>query len=261
MLVRIFEFITAKGSIPTPFGGFHIMSLITVLAFSVFFLIKYKKTDEKTVRKMLLILSLIVIIFEIYKQLVYSLSYEGGRFIFKYDWHIFPFQFCSTPMFVGVVAAVIKNKKIHYVLCCYLATYGLLAGIIVLLTGSSLFSSVIGINIQTVVCHGEMVVLGVFLLCSGYVKTERKTVFYAFFPFVSGVGVAVVLNHLVYHGGLPSDQVFNMYFLSPYFPDDVPFIAFLRDFIPEILFVPLYILVFTAAIDLMLMVFRAANKK
>lgn len=57
----------------------------------------YKKGIIKNVSRVVLVMALIVIVLEIYKQLQYSFSYDGGV-VFDYQWYAFPWQFCSMPM-------------------------------------------------------------------------------------------------------------------------------------------------------------------
>ena len=245
VLGDIFKFIKTTGERPTPFGTFHILSLIITILVTLIICKRWKSVNEKKVRCFLLIISVAVIFFEIYKQIVFSFTFDGERFIFDYKWHIFPWQFCSTPMFAGLAAALIKNKKIHYMLCAYLASFGLVAGTFTIVSGSSLFSDIVGINIQTAVCHGSMVVIGGTLLSSGYVKSDTDALKAAIPPFLFGAVVAMVLNQLAYLSGIPDGEVFNMYFISPYFPKDQPLLAPIRQILPDPIFQIVYLAVFT----------------
>ena len=81
---------------------------------------------------MVLITALVVILLEIYKQINYTFSYEGA-ITFDYQWYAFPFQFCSTPMYVGLLVGLFRKGKIHDALCAYLATYAVFAGLCVMI--------------------------------------------------------------------------------------------------------------------------------
>lgn len=253
-LGTVLELLKTTWDSPLPFGAFHISSLVITLTVTVLICKTIKTPSEKVVRRLLLIISLAVIILEIYKQIVYSFSFDGGKFVFKYRWHVFPWQFCSTPMFVGLAAALVRNKKMHYMLCSYLASYGLVAGIFTMVSGASLFSSIIGINIQTMVCHGSMIVVGVFLLKSGYVKSDNSSLKAAMPLFIAGAVIAMVLNRAAYLIGIPEGQVFDMYFISPYFRDDVPLLAPFRRLLPDPLFQIVYLTAFNGLAALVLWV-------
>ena len=48
-------------------------------------------------QKIILISGFIMLIFEIYKQVIFT--YQVGH----YQWYAFPFQFCSTPMYLYII--------------------------------------------------------------------------------------------------------------------------------------------------------------
>lgn len=245
--VKILKFLKTEGPLIRPFGLFHITSLIIILFVTLFLLKKGRGTDEKKVRRIILIISVIALLFEIYKQVIYSVEFTEKGIEWQYKWHIFPWQFCSTPIPAGLAAALIKNEKIHHAFVSYLASYSLLAGLLISLLPYSVYTNIIGINIQSAYCHGSMVTIGIFLLRSGYVNPDRKTFFPTFAVFLLGAVIALVLNEAAYIIGIPEGEVFDMYFISPYFPEDVPVLAPIRRLIPDPFFQLAYISVFTLA--------------
>ena len=100
---------------PTNYGWFHILCLIITILITIVLI--YKKPNKK---KTMLVISIIMILFETYKQL--SFSFDNG--IWNYQWYGFPFQFCATPMYVALVAGLTKNKKIEEYCYSFLATFG-----------------------------------------------------------------------------------------------------------------------------------------
>ena len=246
MAARILGILKYESEKPQIFGSFHIISLLLIAAVTIFLCLSFKNPSEKTAGRIIFIISLIVIIFEIYKQLVYCLDIKDGKIVFSYDWHIFPWQFCSTPMFAGLLAATVRNKRIHTALCSYLASYSLVAGLFISITGGNVFSRYVGINIQTMVNHGSMVALGIFLCYSGYIAHTRENFKDAVGVFLSGAVIAAVLNEAAYLIGIPEGEVFNLYFISPYFKEDVPMLTAVRRLIPDPFFQILYLTVFTA---------------
>ena len=115
-------------------------------------------------RRFLLVESLLITVLEIYKQINFSFHVDGIQILFDYQWYAFPFQFCSTPMYIGLLAAVVRSKSLHMRLCSYLATYALFAGICVMAYPSTVFIDTVGINIQTMIWHGSMITVGIVLL-------------------------------------------------------------------------------------------------
>ncbi len=244
-LQSILRVMDASMKTPGLFGWFHLLWLgITVFA-TLYFCRYYK---EKT-RAVLLWTSLIVIALEIYKQINYSFSYTNG-ITFDFQWYAFPFQFCSTPMYVGLLAALTKGK-LHKALCSYLATFSLFAGLCVMFYPGDVFIRTIGINIQTMICHGSMVVLGIYLLATGYVERTHRTVLKAVPVFTVCVILATVMNEVAHIAGLKEE--FNMFFVSPYWECTLPVYGLVHEAIPFPINLFIYIIGFTAAAWIVLM--------
>ncbi len=211
-LCNVLEILDLQMTRPTMYGWFHILFLIVTVVATVLLCKVVGKGNE---RKVVLITSIIVIVLEIYKQINYTFGVENGVITADYEWYAFPFQFCSTPMYIGLLAGVTKGK-IHDALCAYLATFSVFAGLCVMLYPSTVFIGTIGINIQTMICHGSMIAVGVYLLYTNYVKSEHKTILKAIPVFAVLVCVAVVLNEIAHLTGLLETDTFNMFFISPY---------------------------------------------
>lgn len=227
---------------PELYGWFHVLCLVlTVVLIAA--LLKLK-TNEKNVRLILGIISLVVILLEVYKQFYFSVDI-GESIMFNYRWNIFPWQFCSTPMYIGLISAIVKSKKIHYRLCCYLCTYALMAGICVMIYPSSVFTENILINIQTMVNHGTMVSVGVYLLLCNYVKCEKRTLIEAFKVFAICILIAMALNEIAYYGGILEEHPFNMFYISPYVKGELPVFGAIQAVVPYPMSLIIYITGFT----------------
>ena len=239
---------------PTMFGWFHLLFIALTILATVFLCKKFKNADEKTVRKIMLITSLVSIVLEIYKQFNYTFSYDNAVVTADYQWYAFPFQFCSTPMYIGLLAALIKNKKIHTALCNYLATFSIFAGICVMAYPPQVFIGTIGINIQTMICHGSMIVLGVYLLYINYAKREHKTIISAAAVFSVCVIVAIILNELANITGLLARETFNMFYFSPYCEPSLPVYSLVQGVISYPWSLIIYIVGFSLAAYIMLLI-------
>jgi hypothetical protein len=243
---------------PEIFGWFHILWLgLTALATFGLCLWHKKYGTQKHVPKVVFVVSLFAIILEIYKQINYSFSYTGG-IDFDYTWYAFPFQFCSTPMYVGLLVGIIRKGKVHDALCAYLATFSIFAGTCVMLYPGDVFIDTIGINIQTMICHGSMVVLGIYLLVSGYVKLEHKTILKAMCVFAIAVALAAVMNEIAHFSGL--EETFNMFFVSRYFESTLPVYGAVHNAVPFPLNLVIYILGFTLASYIILLIAMGIHK-
>lgn len=247
LLGGILDILDCKMTAPVPYGGFHIFFFALSIFAGIILCKRFQNADEKFVRRMLFVVSLAVILLEAYKQINFSFQYDGESITFDYQWYAFPFQFCSTPMYIGMLAAIIKDKRIHESLCAYLGTYAFFAGLCVMFYPTTVFVDTIGINIQTMICHGSMITIGIYLLYSGYVKTGYKTVFKALPVFIILVTMAIVMNEIAYQTGLLETETFNMFFLSPYCAPELPVYSLIQGVIPFPWCALTYIIGFTLA--------------
>ena len=237
---------------PQPYGRFHllwfILSLLALIPLCRF----PKNPDGKHIRRVILVTALVVTFLEIYKQINYSFSYENG-IAFDYQWYAFPFQFCSTPMYIGLLAGLTKKGRIHESLCAYLATYAMFAGVAVMFYPTTVFIDTIGINIQTMICHGSMITIGIYLLATGYVPLKHKTILKAIPVFAVCVALAVVMNEIAYQTGLLETETFNMFFVSPYCEPHLPVYSLVQESLDFPWCLMLYVLGFTAASHLLML--------
>lgn len=245
-LIQLFNLNMVK---PELYGWFHITSLLLTILLIVILL--QFQTTEKNIRWIVGITSIIVMILEIYKQLYYSIN-TSPTITFDYPWNIFPWQFCSTPMYIGLLAAIIKNKNIHYRLCCYLCTYALMAGICVMLYPSSVFTENVIMNIQTMVNHGTMISIGIYLLVSDYVKCEKHTLLEACKVFIVCFLIAMVLNEIAYYSGIVNKNPFNMFYISPYVKGNLPVFGAIQAIVPYPISLIIYVLGFTVGSGMIL---------
>ena len=253
---KILSILDAQMETPPLYGAFHIVSILLCIAVGLIVTKHCGNKGESYIRRFLLISSVLVIALEIYKQINFGFDYEGGIVTFDYAWYAFPFQFCSTPMYIGLLAALIKNDGIHKRLCAYLASYSLFAGVSVMLYPSSVFISTIGINIQTMICHGLMVSIGMVLIGTGYVKAELKTIAKACSIFIVLVVCAMGMNELAHVTGLLETDTFNMFFISPYCDPELPVYSLVQEVLPFPLTVVIYIAGFTMAAALILFIMK-----
>lgn len=234
------------GAVPGLYGWYHIMWLAITVLTTVALCYYQKKAHGDRAERIVLITAVIVTVLEIYKQINYSFSYTDG-ITFSYQWYAFPFQFCSTPMYVGLLAGLLPRGKISDALMSYLATFAVFAGVCVMLYPGDVFVDTVGINIQTMICHGSMVAIGVYLLYSGRVKLEHKTVLKGAAVFAVCVAMAMVMNEIAHQTGLLEDHTFNMFFISPYCAPSLPVYSIVQGIVPFPWCLVIYIAAFTLA--------------
>ena len=247
----ILRIMDAKMECPPAYGWFHILCLAITVALTVIAVIRGKHHSERKICNVVLFTAIAVIILEIYKQINYTFGDGSGDP--SYQWYAFPFQFCSTPMYIGLLAGIFRKGRVHNALCAYLATYSVFAGLAVMIYPNDVFIRTIGINIQTMICHGSMVVIGGYLLGSGHVKLELKTILKAMPVFAVCVALAAVMNEVANAAGLLEDHNFNMFYISPYLDCSLPVYSLVHNAVPFPVNLIIYILGFTAAATVILL--------
>ena len=218
--VRVLEILDTPMTTPSPYGWFHLLFFALSIVVGVLLCVCLKDAGKYAPR-VILITAVAVLLLEAYKMLNFGISYEDG-IAYSFPWYAFPWQFCSTPMYVGLLAGIVRRGAVHRSLCAYLATYALFAGLCVMIHPNSVFIDTVGINIQTMICHGSMLTVGIYLLGSGYVRAEHKTVLHALPVFCAAVAVAMALNEWAYRSGLLEEHYFNMFYFSPYADPHLP---------------------------------------
>ena len=264
LIGEIINTLNVKMNVPTPYGWFHIFSLLVTVFATLVVCLFCKHRTRRQVITTVFMTAILVTLFEIYKQVNFTFSYDGETISASYAWYAFPFQFCSTPMYVGLLAGITRKGKVHESLCAYLATYSIFAGICVMLYPVTVFVDTVGINIQTMFCHGSMIVIGVYLLATGYVKLEHKTILKALPVFAIGVTIATIMNEVAYYSGLLENHDFNMFFISRHAAPSLPVYSLIQGVVPFPFCLMIYVGAFTLAAYLILVVamgIRALAKK
>ena len=249
----VLAFLDSSMETPVSFGWFHLLWLALTFLVLIPLLRFPKRQDDAHIRRVVLVTAIAVTVLEIYKQINYSFSYEDG-IVFDYQWYAFPFQFCSTPMYIGLLAGLTKKGKIHESLCAYLATYSMFAGLAVMIYPNDVFIETIGINIQTMICHGSMITIAIYLFATGYVKLQHKTLLKAMPVFAVTVGMAAVMNEIAYQVGLLETETFNMFYISPHCDPSLLIYSDVQRVVPFPWSLVIYILGFTAAAYLVLLI-------
>lgn len=253
---KIIAFLSKKAETPKPWRSFHIVSLILIVAACVLVVVYRRRFTEKAVAYITLFVGVFLTAFEVYKQLV--MTYEPAIDEWVYKWYIFPFQFCSTPIYLTLLAFVfykLKKKAPFEYLMAFLGTYSLVAGAVVLIFPHSVFSAYVGVNIQTMLHHGLMIVLAVLILSSGVVSSEFKTGIKATTVFLPLVFIAIVLNKL-----WGEKRGFDLFYLTK---NAIYYRSFSELFggrLPVFLYVIGYVLLFALAAFLVLYVSQMLSK-
>lgn len=196
---------------PKPYSFFHIAFSLTGILLAAFaadhMAKKWKRNPSKAIRVMVLC-GAILAFGEIFKQLFLYVVVNHGH----YDWWYFPFQLCSTPMYLCLFLPIIKRyPSIRLTFCTYLQDFCLLGGIMALLEPSGLFHPYWVLTLHGLIWHIILIFLGLYSGLSGvcgYGKREyAKSLLLlgAFCLMASGINIAT------------KGQA-DMFYISPYYP-------------------------------------------
>ena len=112
---KILYFLQGTMETPTAFGWFHLM-WITFIIISIAILYKLKnKYSEKQLKVVLFIYGIVALILELTKQIIWTFNYSPTTNIitWDYEWYAFPFQLCTTPIFISLICIYLKDTKIR----------------------------------------------------------------------------------------------------------------------------------------------------
>ena len=226
---------------PKPFGGFHLTALGIILGLFLLmiFLRHVLPQSDKAVSRVIAAFGGGLLLLEIGKQLVCSYDPVGG---WAYNWEKFPFQFCSVPIYLALVAVFLPKCKARQALLCFLATYSPVAGASVLLyPARSVFSEIVFLNVHTMLWHGAMLLLGLYLWLSGAVKAEWKTAGMAALVYLPLNFAALALNEAAYAFGFADGYAFNMFYTGRLGRCPVPILSAIQKSCPYPVFFVSYL--------------------
>ncbi|TVP85775.1 MAG: hypothetical protein EA375_03350 [Acholeplasmataceae bacterium] len=256
-LNRLMASLNGQMNRPVPYQGFaeswlHYLALVLVVLATVVAVTRLKRDDDRAIRHFVLGVALVMIVFEIYKQL--NFSYTNN---WNYRWYAFPFQFCSTPMYVALLAGLLTKGKVQDALYAFLATFGLFAGVAVMIHPNDVFVTTTGINIQTMVHHGAMAVMGIALLAKR-VRLEHRVILGATVVFAITLIMAMGLN--TWHNTFIQEGTFNMFFINPLYGTHLPILSIIYDLVPYPAFLFIYTVGFGLVAYLMLLIGMGVSK-
>lgn len=221
--MKFLEFLENEMPVPGNYGWFHIVSLILIIGVIAVLIIFARNVSDKKFRGIVLGAWIIMALLEIYKQVIYTYRVVGGTLEVSYQWYAFPFQFCSSPLYVLPFIALLKDGKVRNALMAFASTFMLFGGLAVMFYPNDVFCPTIGINIQTMIHHGFQLAIGVYIAVYNRKKLSIKFMWPAVIVFGCFAVVAIALNEIV-HAAVP-DQTFNMFFISRHYGCTLPILS------------------------------------
>lgn len=231
---------------PPPWGAYHwsILALTAAGMIALFALSGRLRRRPRAVRIMTNCFGGLLIALEVLKQLFYSVHIGDAGIYWEYPWHIFPWQFCSTPAYACLVLFFLpKQNRLRSFLCCFLGTYGAFGGATVLLHPHTVLIEYWFVDIHTMIWHMSLVLVGALQWAGGTIGRDIRT-------FLGGTAVFLffALVALALDLALPqlAEQGFNMFYISPYTPCTILLLQDIWLSVPYPVFLLIYLAGFAA---------------
>lgn len=190
------------------FGSFHFVCLgICIFAAATVGFLACRYADERLTDRLVFVIGVAFLLLEGFKQILYNgLNGESA-----YDFTVFPFQFCSLPLYICPIAPMLGRRAKH-TLSCFLALFGTVGGYLVMAYPNLPASPILCAH--TMLWHTLMILLGVWLL---FGTSCGQSFVCDYLPaagvFLAVFAVATGLNLLLY---APSGGRIDLFYMSPY---------------------------------------------
>ena len=193
---------------PPAYGAFHI--LFTLLGFAAcgFTAWKLRNVDDKMLNRILFLCGLVLALSEVFKQFFCFYVVEKNA----YHWGEFPFQLCSTPMYMCLIVPFLKDGPLRRAMYSFMVLYNLLGGAISFAEPSGLFHEHLVLTVHSCMWHMLLVFVGLLICFTRRGGTQKADYKAATKMFICLCGVAFLLNCLVQFG---LGEKMNMFFVGP----------------------------------------------
>ena len=178
---------------PQAYGAFHLSFALIGFVLSLFFAWKFRKLGTKGNRILLTICGVFLALTEIYKQLFYFYYIGEGT----YQWWIFPFQMCSVPMYLCLIAPWLKPGKVQQGMYNFMMSFNLLGGLMAFIEPSGIVHEYWTLTLHAFIWHMMLVFIGLYLGFSRYGGKTIKDYKLGIITFIGLCVVAFSLNLLL----------------------------------------------------------------
>jgi hypothetical protein len=246
---KIASLLDRTQEVPASLGNLHLSFIIGVLLVSLALCVFFRDSSGRTFRLIIGILFFVMLFGEVIKQTLVPLDYVDGALVRNYKWNSFPFQLCSTPLYILPIVAFFPECKLRDAAAMYIMTVGFIGGVAVYATPFTVFNTYAFTNVQTMVHHGIQIVSGIYV--AAYYRKRISAMMYLHGMAIFGVmlTIAIYLDTVFYDklialGKLNDGTKFNMFYISPRLGMQSPFFQdWFNSFRP-----PVYISLYAAGI-------------
>lgn len=255
---KIYNFFATKISNPSDLIWIYIVCLAFTIISTFLLCFFCRNISDKAFRIIIFLFWIFIVILEVFKQIFSSFTLQNGNFIYSYNWGIFPFQLCATPLYTLPFIFLQKDSKFRDTFISYMSTFSFLGGFMVFLFPDTVFHEIISISYQSLIYHGVQLILGVYLATYNRKKLSIKYFLSAIPLFLIYLIIAVILNETL--GVKYIDYGFNMWYISPYLPAKIVELQFLYDALPPFVIIIGYGFIVTLASFLIFLTYKLIYK-
>ena len=149
---------------PAAYGTFHLSFTFVGLILSFLLAWILRNSGKKGNRIVLTVCGSFLLLSEVYKQLFYTYHIGSGA----YQWWIFPFQMCSVPMYLCLIAPWLKPGKVQQGMYNFMMSFNLLGGLMAFIEPSGIVHEYWTLTLHAFIWHMMLVFIGLYLGFSRY---------------------------------------------------------------------------------------------
>lgn len=193
---------------PKAYGAFHLIFTFVGLAVCILLAYALRKTGKRGNRIVLTSVGVFLLLTELYKQLFYYYHIGEG----SYQWWIFPFQLCSVPMYLCLIAPWLKEGKVQAAMYHFMTTFNLLGGIMAFAEPSGIIHGYWTLTLHAFVWHMILIFVGLYLIASGRGAKTMKDYLSSVVLFLVLAVIAFAINLLFWD---VSGGTIKMFYVGP----------------------------------------------
>lgn len=163
------------------------------------------------IKRIFFSIGLLLFASELWKQWVLTFILNDGI----YDFWYFPFQLCSTPMYLLLALPFLKNNSHRKVIFTFLMDYSLLSGIFVFFDTSGMHYPLLSLTIHSYVWHIVLIIIGIG---SGITLSRFSCSDYASFWKATGLFISCAVIAQCLNLSIGQYAQINMFYISPLEP-------------------------------------------
>lgn len=218
VIIRLKELISTTGEAPKSLSGYHIAWIAFVIGITVTLVLLFSNASDKATRIIIATAWAVMLMFELLKQFKCNIDVVDEEIKFAYNLGVFPYQFCSTPLYVLPIVAFMKDGQKRNTAIVFLSTFSVIGGLAVFAVPESVLSGYIFVDFQSMLHHGIQIFIGLYLASRYRMLLTHEHFSRATHAFLFMSYLAILLNAAVVDilRVLGKSISINLFFINPY---------------------------------------------